>query len=83
MRDIIRLMNENAVHCKTEDEAVALLNELKEHNIVWAEDGSPLDFTCYDYNKSETCYHLDGGLWTSSLEDYVANGHRIVEFDGL
>lgn len=62
--DYNKMMKPNiAVHCKTEQQAINLLNWADSKGLKWSNRRSYLEETHYTDYGVDTCYHLYGGLY--------------------
>lgn len=76
--------NKIAVQCKTEEQAIGLLQIFKDNNIKWLHDEN-IEIECnyWSSHGKETCYDIDGGfLEYGEISDYVED-YEIIQFEDL
>lgn len=85
MDEIERLKeNKIAVQCKTEEQAIGLLQIFKDNNIKWPYDGNiEIEYNYWSSYGKGTCYDIDGGfLEYGEISDYVED-YEIIQFEDL
>lgn len=71
-----------AVHCKTEEEAIQWCKFMHEHGLKWDFGFSYLEDNNWDIYKEETCYYFNRGY----IDDVCwckIGGYTIIEFSSL
>lgn len=75
---------QTAVWCRTEEEAVAFLEEAARHGVTWHLGDKTTDYTNYETHKNKTCYvKSDDGLLYGSLDFLKKNNYKIISFHDL
>lgn len=70
--------NNIAVHCKTEEEAINLCNQMDKHGMKWIDGLSYLTSTQYASYKEQTCYTGYGAY--ASFDYYKGKNYTILEW---
>lgn len=70
--------NNIAVHCKTEEEAINLCNQMNKHGMKWIDGLSYLTSTQYASYKEQTCYTGYGAY--ASFDYYKGKNYTILEW---
>lgn len=70
--------NNIAVHCKTEEEAINLCNQMDKHGMKWIDGLSYLTSTQYARYKEQTCYTGYGAY--ASFDYYKGKNYTILEW---
>ena len=78
-----------AVHTPTEEQAIALLNELDKKGYRWASGRNLTDNTRYENYKENTCYifgissHSSEVVMYGLLNWYQYDGYTIIDFSEI
>lgn len=71
------------IHCKTEEEADALMVELERLDYVWGSLVKPTHHSNWGRYRKETCYRLENGIFGFADRGYYSNAYKITEFSDL
>ncbi len=71
------------IHCKTEEEANALMVELNRLGYTWDSHIKPTHHTNWKTYREETCYRLEDDTFAYADRGFYASKYEITEFSDL
>lgn len=70
-----------AIHCKTEEQAIKLLEVFDKLGKKWRDGSKYLEYIYWEYEEENTCYDNTNGY--SPLKWYKENDYKVYEFDDV